>query len=269
MDLSFVKQTLANKAKKSDYKKIDFSKILWKPKAGTYQIRILPNKFRKEWPSREVQIHYGISKFPMYALTNWEESDPIVDFVQELRKSKDPEDWKLANKLSPKLRYFVPVIVRGEEELGVRLWEIGKLVNDQLLGIANNEDYGDFTDITDGRDFTVDAVNDTVANKPTVKCTLIPRVKSTPITKDEEKLKSWLENQPDILEVNRHLTYEQIKEALQNYLEPSATDDEAVTLDEDEGDEPTESGDDFLKEMNEPVKVKKTPADKFENLFKD
>ncbi len=60
--------------------------------------------------------------------------------------------------LDPKMRVFAPVIVRGEEEKGVRLWEFGKEIYMQLLGIAEDEDYGDFTDISEGRDFTVDVV---------------------------------------------------------------------------------------------------------------
>lgn len=42
-----------------------------------------------------------------------------------------------------------PIVVRGEEEKGVRLWEFGKEIYMQLLGIAEDEDYGDYTDIND------------------------------------------------------------------------------------------------------------------------
>jgi len=134
MDLSFVKQKLeANANKGAGREKIDYTKIFWKPKAGKHQIRIVPNTFRKEWPLREVQMHYGFSKGPILALSNWGEEDPITDFAKKLRKSSDKDDWTLANKISPKTRYFAPVIVRGEESAGVRLWEVGKLVNDQFV----------------------------------------------------------------------------------------------------------------------------------------
>ena len=103
-------------------------------------------------------VHYGISKFPIYALTNWSEKDSIVEFAKQLRNTNDKENWRLAKKLDPKMRIFAPVIVRGEEDKGVRLWEFGKEIYVQLLGIAEDEDYGDFTDINDGRDFTVEAV---------------------------------------------------------------------------------------------------------------
>lgn len=273
MDLSFVKQKLeANANKGAGREKIDYTKIFWKPKAGKYQIRIVPNKFRKEWPLREIQMHYGFSKGPILALSNWGESDPISDFAQKLRKSADKEDWQLANKISPKTRYFAPVVVRGEESAGVRLWEVGKLVNDQLMGIAADEDYGDFTDITDGRDFTVEATEEVVAGRKGIKCALRPKVKSTPISEDAEFVTKALDEQTDILAINRKFTYDQLKDTLQKWLTPEdettteATPTVASTDDEDE----------FLKEMNAPiqpytldVKPKENSADKFESLFND
>lgn len=274
MDLSFVKQKLADNANKgAKREKIDYTKIFWKPKAGKYQIRIVPNKFRKEWPLREIQMHYGFSKGPILALTNWGESDPIVDFAQKLRKSADKDDWQLANKISPKTRYFAPVIVRGEESAGVRLWEVGKLVNDQLMGIATDEDYGDFTDITDGRDFTVEAVDDVIAGRKSIKCTLRPKVKSTPISEDADLVNKALEDQPDILGINRKYSYDQLKDVLQKWLSPEdEAESETPIASKDEDDEE----DDFIKEMNAPIqpysldiKPKENAADKFDSLFND
>jgi len=173
MDLSLIKQKLsASQTKGQKREKVDYSKIFWKPKPGKYQIRILPSKFDKSNPFREVYFHYGFSKGPILALTNWNEKDPIAEFAKNLRKSSDKEDWQLAKKIEPKLRYFVPVLVRGEEAQGARLWEFGKLIYEQLLGIAADEDYGDFTDITDGRDFTIEAVEDVVAGRKGIKCNI-------------------------------------------------------------------------------------------------
>jgi len=271
MDLSFVKQKLADNATKgAKREKVDYSKIFWKPKAGKYQIRILPNKFRKEWPLREIQMHYGFSKGPILSLTNWDESDPIVDFAQTLRKSSDKEDWQLANKISPKTRYFAPVLVRGEEGQGVRLWEVGKLINDQLMGIAADEDYGDFTDITDGRDFTVEAVEEVVAGRKGIKCTLRPKVKSTQISEDANLVNKALEEQPDILAINRKYTYDSLKEILQKWMSPEEDHSTAAADDEDDDSNDAPTQDTFLAEMNAPVlpePAKKTSSDKFDALF--
>ena len=151
MDLKSIKNKL-NALQTSGQKKekVDYSKYLWKPKQeGKYQIRIVPSKLDKNNPFKEVFLHYGFSKFPIYALSNWGEKDPIVEFAKQLRQSNDKENWKLAKKLEPKMHIFAPVIVRGEEDKGVRLWEFGKEIYLQLLGIADDEDYGDYTDIQD------------------------------------------------------------------------------------------------------------------------
>ena len=43
-----------------------------------------------------------------------------------------------------------------------------KEIYTQLMNIAMNEDYGDFTDIQDGRDFIVEGTDDTVAGRKVV-----------------------------------------------------------------------------------------------------
>jgi hypothetical protein len=278
MDLSLIKQKLAasqNKGQKKTYEKIDYSTIFWKPKPGKHQVRILPSKFDKANPFREVYFHYGFSKGPILALTNWNEKDPIVEFAKGLRKSSDKEDWQLAKKIEPKLRYFAPVLVRDEEEKGARLWEFGKLIYDQLLGIATDEDYGDYTDITDGRDFTIDATEDIVAGRKGIKCAIRVKPKTTAISENAELVSKVLEEQPDIFSINKHYTFDDLKDLLDKWLNP---DDEETTetpiaskTDEDEED-------DFITEINKPVEqhyqldtkaAKTSNADKFEELFND
>ena len=275
MDLNIAKQKLAAAQNKGGQReKIDYTKIFFKPKAGKYQVRILPSKFDKSWPIREVQFHYGFAKGPILSLTNWNEADPIADFAKQLRKSGDKEDWQLAKKIEPKSRYFAAVIVRGEEHLGARLWEFGKLTHDQLLGIAADDDYGDFTDITDGRDFTIDAVEDVIAGRKGIKCNLRVKPKTTPISENATLVTTLLEEQPDILGINRKYSYDQIKEVLAKWLNPeeeaAATETPIASKDEDEED-------DFIAEINKPVTptysletpAKTSNADKFNDLFND
>jgi hypothetical protein len=277
MDLNLAKQKLAAAQNKGGQQRerIDYTKIFFKPKPGKYVVRILPSKYDKAWPIREVQFHYGFSKGPILALSNWGEADPIADFAKNLRKSSDREDWQLAKKIEPKSRYFAAVIVRGEEHLGARLWEFGKLTNDQLLGIAADEDYGDYTDITDGRDFTIDAVEDVIAGRKGIKCNLRIKPKTSPISEDAAVVEKVLNEQPDILAINRRYTYDALKDILTKWLNPeeeaTATETPIASADVDEED-------DFIKEMNKPVTpsysletpaAKTSNADKFDNLFND
>ena len=276
MDLNLAKQKLAAAQNKGNQtrEKIDYTKIFFKPKPGKYQVRILPNKYDKAWPIREVQFHYGFAKGPILALSNWGEADPIADFAKQLRKSADKEDWQLAKKIEPKSRFFAAVVVRGEEHLGARLWEFGKLTNDQLVGIAADDDYGDFTDITDGRDFTIEATEDVIAGRKGIKCNLRVKPKTSPISEDAALVEKLLNEQPDILGINRKYTYDALKDILSKWLNPedeAATETPIASKDEDEED-------DFLNEINKPVTpaytlennaAKTSNADKFDNLFND
>jgi len=283
MDLKSIKNKLnALQTQGQKKEKVDYSKYLWKPKQeGKYQIRIVPSKLDKNNPFKEVFIHYGFSKFPIYALTNWGEKDPIVEFAKQLRQTNDKENWKLAKKLEPKMRVFAPVIVRGEEEKGVRLWEFGKEIYMQLLGIADDEDYGDYTDINDGRDFTLEAVIGDIGGRQGLKTSIRIKPKTSPLSTDKKEIEGFLAEQPDILELQRKMEFDKLKEVLQNFLNPEdSTDevdheeeeDETVTNEtSDKKDLPWEEDDEEVitkkTTKNYELKTKKSKADKFDALF--
>jgi hypothetical protein len=57
--------------------------------------------------------------------------------------------------MQPKIRTYVPIIVRGKEEEGVKFWGFGARVHEQLLSALNEPEYGDITDLNNGRDIQV------------------------------------------------------------------------------------------------------------------
>jgi len=265
MDIASIKQRLQTlQSKNTSKEKIDYSKVYWKPKEeGKYQIRFVPSKLNPQNPFQEIFVHYGFGKFPIFALTNWGEKDPIVEFTSQLRKTNEKENWSLAKKLDPKMRVYAPVIVRGEEEKGVRLWEFGKEIYMQLLGIAEDEDYGDYTDISEGRDFTVEAVKGDIGGRQGLKTSIRVKPKQTPLSSDSEQIKKWLEEQPNVLEVQKKMDFDSLKTILQNFLTPEDS--------EDEGEEDTTEA---IPEPSYTSKVfgtptKTTKADKFDALFEE
>lgn len=273
MDINAIKQRLNSlQATGTKKEKVDYSKYYWKPKQeGKYQIRIVPSSINKENPFQEVFVHYGLSKFPTYVLTNWGEKDPIVEFAKQLRQTNDKENWQLAKKLDPKMRIFAPVIVRGEEDKGVRLWEFGKEIYMQLLGIAEDEDYGDFTDINEGRDFTVDANIGDIGGRQGIKCSIRVKPKTSVLSSDKSEIKSWLTEQPNVLELQKKNSYEDLKDILKRFLNPEEEESEETVTVEDTKDE-----DPILAKAEQPksnytlqVKPKATKADKFDALFGD
>ncbi len=222
MDINAIAQRLeAMQPKpKPKYEKIDKTKVFWRPTVGKKIIRIVPFKENPKDLGKTVYVHYNIGKFPMLALTNYGEKDPIVEFSDMLKANNDKEDWKLSKKLEPKMRVFIPVVVRGEEEMGTRLWEVGKTMYTELLKIAADEDYGDFTDMNQGHDFTVETQGKDTTGTDFNKSTIRIKPKSSPITDDKGLLLRILDEQPDILKVYNPTPYDEMKKILQNFLAP-------------------------------------------------
>lgn len=273
MDLNLIKNRLdsiQNQGKKSNQgEKIDYTQYFWKPQPGKHQIRILPSKFNRSNPFREIYFHYGFSKGPILALSNWGESDPIIEFAQKLRQTKDRDNWVLAKKIEPKMRVFVPVIVRGEEEKGARLWEFGKEIYTSLLGIAADEDYGDFTDIADGRDFTIEANYKEVAGRRVVGCDIRVKPKTTPISENSQLVEKWLNEQPDILSINRKREYDDIKSLLEKWLNPEE-ETQQETSQPQQAEQPTttwNSDNALTEEDRNKFQLNMSPSDKFDELF--
>jgi hypothetical protein len=272
MDLSKIKNRLDNlnqASKPRSTEKKDYTLIYWKPKAeGKFQIRFVPSKLNKDNPFQEIFMHYGVGKFPIVALTNWGEDDPIVEFSKKLRTSSDSENWRLAKQLDPKMRVFAPVIVRGEEEKGVRLFEFSKTLYMELLSVADDEDYGDFTDINQGFDFVVTATK--VQDRPGFGLSLRPKPKQTPLSDNADTIKTWLENQPLLLEERYKYTYDKLKEELQTFIsggeeqEDTIVSEPAVAF---ESESPAKEEKKFtLSTQGTPKKAK---SEEFDSLFDD
>jgi hypothetical protein len=69
--------------------KKDYTLVYWKPRQeGKFQIRFVPSLINKNNPFQEVYMHYGVGKYPIVALTNWGEQDPIVDFTKKVKNNK-------------------------------------------------------------------------------------------------------------------------------------------------------------------------------------
>tara|TARA_R110002012_G_scaffold242271_1_gene416605 strand:+ start:345 stop:1175 length:831 start_codon:yes stop_codon:yes gene_type:complete len=272
MDLNKIKSRLANLNQASKPKtgeKKDYTLVYWKPKAeGKYQIRFVPSKLNKDNPFQEIFMHYGVGKFPIVALTNWGEEDPIVDFSKKLRKSSESENWRLAKQLDPKMRVFAPVIVRGEEEKGVRLFEFSKTLYLELLSVADDEDYGDFTDVAQGFDFVVTATK--VQDRPGFGLSVRPKPKQTQLSEDASQIESWLENQPLLLEERYKYTYDKLKEELQKFLTGGEEEEGSISSEPAVGFEEKPANKEEKKfSLSTQGKPKQDKSKEFDSLFED
>ena len=109
--------------------------VMWRPEEGTEStIRLIAYPNNDGQPFKELMFYYNIGNNPgLLSPYQFGKADPIQELITKLRDEGSKESYELAKKLYPKMRCYAPVIVRGEEEKGVRLWAFGKQVYQTLL----------------------------------------------------------------------------------------------------------------------------------------
>ena len=200
---------------------------LWKPSPGKNQVRIVPYQHNKDNPFQELFFHYDLGKKNYLSPVTFGEPDPVVEFSEKLKSTGNSDDWKLSKKLEPKMRTYVPVLVTGQESEGVKLWGFGKQVYTELLGFITDPDYGDITDLGSGRDIVADFTpSEGAGTYP--KTTIRVKPNQTPATTDKAIAEKIMTGQEDIFNIFKKVSYDDLKKALEEWLDPS-TDGEVAT----------------------------------------
>ena len=264
MDLDVIKQRLEALEKPTSNNNNNGKSLFWKPSIGKQNIRIVPSKFNKATPFSELYFHYGIGKPVMISPINFGEKDPLVEFAKQLRQTDNPENWKLAKKLEPKVRYFAPVIVRGMEDEGVKIWQFGKELYSSFLQMAMDEEVGDYTDVASGRDIKLNTEGPEMTGTKYNRTTASPSMKVTPLDEDASKVESWLSNQVDPQGVFKQIPYEEMKAALASWLSPEDTAQEGDIIDDEKEVETPQTNYSLNTSTSN---VKQTKLDKFDSLF--
>jgi hypothetical protein len=225
---------LQNTKKKSD--------LLWKPQPGTYQVRIVPYKFRPDNPFIELYFHYNVNNKTYLSPISFGDADPIAEFAEKLKNTGDKDDWKTGKNMEPKLRTFLPIIERGKEQEGVKFWGFGKTVYQDLLAYIADPDYGDITDPVSGRDITIEYISAAESGKSFPTTNIRVKPKETKMVEDINLAKKLVEEQSEITEVYSVLSYDELKSVLERWLsgedEPETT---TNTVDESSNEEPAVS----------------------------
>ena len=269
MDLNALKAKLDTlQSKPQAGGKIDYTTIFWRPTVGKQQIRIVPSTYDTSNPFTELKFYYGITNKVMISPTNFGDKDPIALFAAKLREEYTKENYVLAKKLDAKNRIFVPVVVRGEEDKGVRLWQFGKQVYEELLALAVDDEIGDYTDIVGGRDLTIETVGPESTGTPYNKSSVRVRLKTSPLSEDSSQVESWTSEQPNPKEgLFKNYSFDEMKVALEKWLSPEEVESDNVTTNAF----PTEkaaapSTSNFSLDTNSEG-VKKNKADAFDSMF--
>tara|TARA_R110002060_G_scaffold28643_3_gene38796 strand:+ start:97 stop:921 length:825 start_codon:yes stop_codon:yes gene_type:complete len=264
MDLNAIKNRLDQMNKQATSNSGGGKSLFWKPSVGKEVVRVVPSKYNKQFPFTEMLFYYGIGQRVMASPQNWGEKDPIQEFTKQLRNSGDKENWRLAKKLDAKTRIFAPIVVRGEEDEGVKLWQFGKKVYQDFLNMAADEEIGDYTDIVGGRDIKLTTVGPEVTGTPYNDTSVGPSLKTSSLTGDDVTAKNLLENQPNPLDVFKKFTFEEVKAALQEYLSDGET-QVSTTTTTTTATTPPPAASNYSLDTNKT----KSKADQFDDLFSD
>jgi hypothetical protein len=231
-------QKLAERLKQFEdgQKSSEFAKLLWKPKEGSQTVRIVPYKFNPDSPFIELKFYYNLGGKHYLAPCSFGKPDPILEVIESLRASGSNEEKEIANKLAPTSRTYAPIIVRGEEQEGVKFWGFGVTVYKQLLKLMTNAKYGDITSWTEGRDIEVEFRK--VSNKKDVKTgksfpetTILCDPGVTPVVDPTRRdLMDKLKDQTDILTIFPLKTYDELKTAVEQWLHPEEVEGEESAI---------------------------------------
>ena len=191
---------------------------MWRPQEGEeHTVRILAFSDNDGQPFKERWFYYNIGNNPgLLAPHQFGKPDPIQELINTLRNDGTKESYELAKKLYPKMRAYAPVIVRGEEAQGVRLWSFGKMVYQSLLNLMLDDEVGDITDPTSGRDIKVTCTKPPGRMWATTE--VRPRMSVSDLAESQKQAKQWLSEIPDLDEMYQCKTYEELETIVNAWL---------------------------------------------------
>jgi hypothetical protein len=217
----------------------------WKPSEGENVIRILPSPDGD--PFKHFHFHYNVGEKAGFLCPkkNFGDDCPVCDFVSKLYNDGDDESRQLARKLVAKSRFFSPVLVRGEEAEGVKVWGYSKTVYENLLQLVLNPDYGDITDAHNGTDLVLTYGKAPGAMFPSTNITA--RRKTSALSGDSDQMSEFLDSEPDFDKLFEVKTKEEVSAILDKFLlgEDGDSSDGVVVTDKSSG----SSVDDAFKDL--------------------
>ena len=259
MDINAIKNRLTQLESTSST-----TKSFWKPQPGKQVVRIVPYKHNKDNPFIELFFHYNLGNNKTYlSPLSFGRPDPVAEFADKLKSTGNKDEWIQGKRLEPKMRTFAPVVVRGRENEGVKFWGFGKTVYQELLSVIADPDYGDITDATNGRDIMIERQTPAEAGNQYGKTTVRVKPNQSPITEDKAVLEGVLTGQANLTELYTEPTYDELKEALASFLNPSDDSNDTTSAPST----PSTSTTTSTQKVEPAVASKENVSDAFDDLF--
>ena len=197
-------------------------KYIWKPEPGEQVIRIVPLQDTPDFPFIELMWHYDFNgdKINHLSPRSVNKRDPIVELADRLEKTR--ETWLKGRKMQPKKRTYVPIIIRGKEEEGVKFWGFGSQVYEKLA--SDMVEFDDITDLNNGNDIKVIFKTAEEVGKDFPETMVSIKPKSRPVVDPEHpRVKEIMDlitrKQPKIFEIYTVATEDELTAALDLKME--------------------------------------------------
>lgn len=205
--------------------------IFWTPRlpkgdtSAEYQVFLVPWPDLEDYPFKERWFYYSLGnmkdadgrslkdengryiKAPL-TLKQFGEDDPVENLIRQLwnTEGKEEEEAKQdredAKNLFAAQTAYIPVIVKGEEELGVRIWKFSsKTVYERLIELFMKPKVGVLNDPENDIWLSINVVEEPKKKFPmnkkigSIDLELLDRA---PLSDDPEKIEKWLNNVPDL-----------------------------------------------------------------------
>lgn len=217
---------------RGSYGSADYDKL----QPGKNVRRVLPPKGDKDVFWSEGFIHFGLGDDGNKTATCLEtfgegKKCPICKYADKLKASKSQADRKLAERIRRTKRMYIAVINRDGDEEKPLVLPVGKTILQPIIDIICDPDYGDITDLHEGRDITITKTGKGLNTEYSV---IAKPNQTEALTELDEKELEGMMPDLDALFVKRSVDDLQ---AILDGEEPGQGDDD----DEGEGDEPNDT----------------------------
>jgi len=212
IDLDKIKK-IKEGLKKGSSKEKGGGKFLY-PKEGKNYLRVLPCLDDTGLPFREVGVHFfpGKEAYNCPKVTN-DKKCPICDFVDELYRSGTDESKKLATRIRVSKRGAFLVLDRKGGDNIPKIYVSPPTMYEELLDIiVSEEDFGQITNIKNGRDIVLKKKTPDKKTGGVVEYSINVLDVST-LADSKKEIKEILNNAPSLSEITT-LSFDELQETI-------------------------------------------------------
>lgn len=217
----------------------------WKPKVGENRIRILPSNREDGAIAVKSILHYGFKiggenrAFP--CMSTLKQPCPVCKLISRLDTDNDPDTKDLLKSISPRQSFLMNILDQKADDGVIKIYSAGVQVAREVYALLNDEDYGDITDPTTGRDLKITRTGEGFTTKYSVRAA--PKESEVEFNEDE------LHN----LESERYREIPSYKKYIKYMIEAfgDQVDIKGILLGEDEEDEDLDEDDEEDVDLEE------------------